>query len=105
VRMIRVNVIYPNNPDSTFDMDYYLTKHMPVVREKLGAALQGMTVDQALSGGQPGTDASFRVITGLLFDSVDAFERAFTPFAGEITADIPRFTNIVPVVQVSEVKM
>jgi len=103
--MIRVNVIYPNNPGGTFDMDYYLTRHMPMVREKLGAALKGMTVDQALSGGQPGTDACFRVITALLFDSVDAFERALTPFAGEITADIPRFTNIVPAVQVSEVKM
>ena len=103
--MIRVTVLYPNNPGSTFDMDYYLNKHMPMVGEKLGAALKGMSVDHALSGGQPGTDAAYRVITGLTFDSVNAFERAFTPFAGEITGDIPRFTNIVPTIQISEVKM
>jgi len=103
--MIKVYVIYPNNAGGTFDMDYYLSKHMPMVREKLGAALKGMTVDSALSGGQPGTEAAYRVIATLLFDSVDAFERAFTPFAGEITADIPRYTNIAPTIQISEVKM
>jgi len=103
--MIKVYVIYPNNAGSTFDLDYYLNKHMPMVGERLGTALKGMTVDHALSGGQPGTDAAYLVITTLKLDSVDAFERAFTPVAGAITGDIPRFTNIVPTVQVSEVKL
>ena len=103
--MIRVNVIYPNNPGSTFDMDYYLSKHMPMLRERMGAALKGMTVDQGVSGGQPGTQAANRVITALMFDSVEAFERAFGPLAGEIQADIPRYTNIAPTLQISEVKM
>jgi uncharacterized protein (TIGR02118 family) len=103
--MIRVSVFYPNGSGSTFDMDYYLAKHMPMVREKLGAALKGMTVDQGLSGGQPGTQAAYRAIAGLLLDSVAAFERAFTPHAAEIMADIPRFTNIAPTIQISEVKL
>lgn len=84
VQMVRVNVLYPNNPGSTFDMDYYLSKHMPMVRERMGAALKGMTVDQGLSGGQPGTDAAFRVLATLMFDSMEAFERAFGPAAAEI---------------------
>jgi uncharacterized protein (TIGR02118 family) len=103
--MIRVNVLYPNSAGSTFDMNYYLTKHMPMVGEKMGAALKGMTVDQGLSGPQPGTQASYKVIAALLFDSVDAFERAFLPAAAEIQGDIPRYTNIVPTIQVSEVKL
>lgn len=103
--MIRVNVLYPNNPGSTFDMDYYLSKHMPMVRNKLGTALKGMTVDQALSGAQPGTDAAYRVLAALLFDSMEAFEGAFTPHAAEIQGDIPRYTNIVPTIQISEVKL
>lgn len=105
MRMIKVYVLYPNNAGSTFDMDYYLNQHMPMVGERLGAALKGISVDHALSGGQPGTDAAYRVITTLKFDSVDAFERAFTPCAGEITGDIPRFTNIVPTLQITEVKV
>jgi uncharacterized protein (TIGR02118 family) len=102
--MIRVNVLYPNKSDATFDMAYYLGKHMPMVREKLGAALKGETIDQGLSGGQPGTPAPYRVILALQFDSVDAFERAFVPVAAEIQGDIPRYTNIEPTIQISEVK-
>jgi uncharacterized protein (TIGR02118 family) len=103
--MIRVNVIYPNNPGGTFDMDYYLSKHMPMVGAKLGAALKGMTVDHGLSGGQPGTDAAYRVIATLTFDSVEAFAGAFGPVAAEIQGDIPRYTNIAPTIPISEVKM
>jgi len=103
--MIRVNVLYPNNPGSTFDMDYYLSKHMPMVKQKMGAALKGMTVDQGLNGGLPGTEAAHCVIASLMFDSLEAFERGFTPHAAEIMADIPRYTNVTPAIQVSEVKM
>jgi len=103
--MIRVHVIYPGNPGDKFDMDYYLSKHMPMVKDKLGAALKGMSVDHGLSGGQPGTEAANRVITALTFDSVETFQRAFGPAAAEIQGDIPKFTNIVPTVQVSETKL
>ena len=103
--MIKVYVIYPNNSGGTFDMDYYLTKHMPMVGERLKPALKGMTVDNGISGGQPGTEAAYRVIATLLFDSMEAFQNAFIPHAAEIQGDIPKYTNIVPTVQISEVKM
>jgi uncharacterized protein (TIGR02118 family) len=103
--MIRVNVLYPHNSGSTFDMDYYLGKHMPMVKEKLGGALLAMTVDQGLSGGQPGTAAAFRVVASLSFDSAEAFERAFLPAAAEIQGDIPHYTNIAPIIQISDVKL
>ena len=41
----------------------------------------------------------------LYFDSVEAFQAAFGPHAETILADIPNYTNIQPVIQVSEVKM
>ena len=103
--MVRVNVLYPNHSGATFDMEYYLSKHMPMVREKMGAALKGMTVDQGLNGGQPGTEAAYRVIASLLFDSVETFENVFNPHAAEIQGDIPRYTNIAPTIQISEVKL
>ena len=86
-------------------MNYYLSKHMPLVMEKLGRALTATTVDQGFSGGQPGTAAAFRVITSLSFDSMEAFQAAFLPVAAEIQGDIPRFTNITPAIQISEVKL
>jgi uncharacterized protein (TIGR02118 family) len=103
--MIRVYVMYPNSSGATFDMDYYLSKHMPMVGERLGAALKDMTVDHGVAGGQPGTEAPYRVITTLRFDSVEAFQNAFIPHAAEIQGDIPRFTNIAPTVQITDVKI
>lgn len=103
--MIRVNVLYPNNAGATFDMDYYLAKHMPMVRERLGSALKSMTVDQGMNGGLPGTEPAYQVVTALGFESMEAFQQAFVPHAPEIQGDIPKFTNVVPAIQISEVKM
>jgi len=103
--MIRVNVLYPKNAGATFDMDYYLGKHMPMVRERMGSALKSMTVDQGISGGLPGSDSAYRVVTALGFESVEAFQQAFVPHAPEIQGDIPKFTNVVPTIQISEVKL
>ena len=103
--MIRVNVLYPNNAGSTFDMDYYLSKHMPMVGERMGSALKGMTVDQGVSGGLPGSQPPYRALTTLMFDSVDAFQAAFTPHSAEILADISAFTNVAPTLQISQVKI
>jgi uncharacterized protein (TIGR02118 family) len=39
------------------------------------------------------------------FESAAAFETAFGPHAAEIQDDIPKYTNIQPIVQISEVKL
>jgi uncharacterized protein (TIGR02118 family) len=41
----------------------------------------------------------------LVFDSVDAFQKAFGPHADAIMGDIPNYTNIQPIIQLNEVKM
>jgi len=39
----------------------------------------------------------------LRFESVEAFQRAFGPHAEAIMADIPNYTDIEPMLQISEV--
>ena len=51
--MIKVSVLYPAGEKVTFDMDYYCKKHMPMVKEKLGAACKTIAVEQGLGGGAP----------------------------------------------------
>jgi len=41
----------------------------------------------------------------LLFESVEAFEGSFGPHANQIVGDVPNYTNIQPVIQVSQVMM
>jgi len=103
--MVKVSVMYPNSEGSTFDMAYYCSRHMPLVREKLGAALKGSAVDQGIGGPEPGSPAPYLAICHLLFESVEAFQASFGPHAQAILSDIPNFTNTQPTIQISEVKM
>ncbi|HZB94212.1 MAG TPA: EthD family reductase [Stellaceae bacterium] len=103
--MIKVSVLYPYSADAKFDMNYYVTKHMPMVRDKLGAACKGMSVEQGIAGGAPGAPPSFIAMGHLLFDSTDVFQQAFAPHVQAIMADIPNYTKIQPVIQVSDVKL
>jgi uncharacterized protein (TIGR02118 family) len=103
--MIRVSVLYPNRTSSKFDMDYYLSKHIPMLKQKLGAALKGVAIEQGIAGGQPGTPATYSTMAHLSFDSVDAFLAAFGPVAAQIQGDVANYSSVEPVVQVSEVKM
>jgi uncharacterized protein (TIGR02118 family) len=103
--MIKVSVLYPSGANSNFDMNYYLTKHIPMVKEKLGTACKNVAVEEGIAGGAPGAPATYLAMAHLTFDSVDAFQKAFTPHAEAIMGDVPNYTNTQPTVQISEVKM
>jgi uncharacterized protein (TIGR02118 family) len=103
--MIKVSVFYPNNEGARFDMDYYLHKHIPMVRQKMAAAMKGMGVEQGIAGGMPGAPLPYRVIAHMTFDSMEAYQAAFGPHAQTIMADVPNYTDLQPVVQISEVKV
>ena len=103
--MIRVTVLYPNAGGSKFDMQYYCNRHIPMVKQKLGAACKRLDVDQGLGGPEPGSKPAFVAIAHVLFDSVDAFQKAFGPHADAIMGDIPNYTDINPIIQLNEVKL
>ena len=103
--MIKVTVMYPNIEGKKFDMDYYCGKHIPMVRQVLGPACKGASVDAGLGGPEPGTPATYVAIGHLLFDSVSAFQAAFEPNADKILGDIPNYTDLQPAIQVSEMKI
>jgi len=100
--MIKFSVLYPKTKAGTFDMDYYCKQHIVMVRQRLGRACKGLVVDQGLSGPAPGTQPAYFVMGHLLFDSVEDFQTAFAPHAQEIMADASRFTNVEPIVQISD---
>lgn len=103
--MIKVSVLYPNNVDGRFDMEYYCNSHIPMVRNKVGAACKSVAVERGLSGAEPNSAASHMTMGHLYFESVEAFHKAFDPHAEAILADIPNFTNVQPSFLVSNVVM
>lgn len=103
--MIRVSVLYPNGDDINFNIDYYLDTHIPMAGELIGEALKGANIDYGMASANPEEKAPYIVMAHLLFESVEAFQNAFGPHAEKIMADLPNFTNSIPVIQISEVKI
>jgi uncharacterized protein (TIGR02118 family) len=101
--MIKVSVMYPNSPGAKFDHAYYRDTHMPMVKRKMGAHLKSYTVDKGVAGGTPSAPASYVAMGHLLCESAEAFQAGFGPHATDIMADIPNYTNVSPVIQMSEV--
>ena len=103
--MIKVSVFYPASDSATFDMNYYCQSHMPMVQKKLGPACKSVAVEEGLGGAAPGAPPTYVALGHLFFNSVPAFQNAFAPHAEAIMADVPNYTNVQPVIQISEVKM
>lgn len=101
--MIKVSVMYPNTPNGRFDHAYYAHTHMPLVKQLMGEACKGYTVDQGLGGGAPGEPPTYVAMCHIFCESVEAFGAAFTPAIPKLTEDMPNYTDIMPVVQISQV--
>ena len=101
--MVKVSVMYAKTPGARFDHDYYRTKHLPLIKSRMGAALKYYAIDKGLSGGAPNAPAPFVAMCHLLCDSIAAYKTANAPHASEILGDIANFTDVIPVVQFSEV--
>lgn len=101
--MIKVSVMYPSATDARFDHEYYRDKHMPLVKSLMGESCLFYTVDKGLAGGAPGEPPTYIGMCHIFCDSVDAFQAGFGPHVKTVMADIPNYTDITPVMQISEV--
>ena len=101
--MIRIAAVYPREEGKNFDMDYYVNIHLPVVCKKF--ALYGLTkyeVDKPLES--PGGAASpFFAIGYLYFPTLSHFQKAYASVGAEVIADIAKYTNVLPMIQVGEI--
>jgi uncharacterized protein (TIGR02118 family) len=103
--MIKVSVFYPAGNGDAFDMEYYRTKHMPMVQRLCGTACKSIHASKGLGGGAPGSAPTYAAVGELVFDSVEEFQSAFSPHTAEIMGDIPNYTKIEPVIQISEITL
>jgi uncharacterized protein (TIGR02118 family) len=103
--MIRVSFLYPNRAGSRFDAEYYIGTHMPLVIARLGMALKSVSAEIGISSAMPTQPAPHAAIATFDFESVQAFTGAVMPHYAELQADIPNYTDIEPVVQISELRI
>jgi uncharacterized protein (TIGR02118 family) len=92
--MIRVSVLYPGGDDATFDHDYYKNNHVPLACSTWNVAGE---IDKGISG--PNVAA-----VHFFFESMEQMQAAMaTAETGAVMADVANYTNITPVMQISEV--
>lgn len=102
--MIRVTVLYPQKPDAKFDHAYYSGKHLTLVRDRLTPmGLVNLSAEKGVGTMAPGAPAPFFAAGAMTFKSLEAFQQAFGKHGQELLGDIPKFTNVEPTVQISEV--
>jgi uncharacterized protein (TIGR02118 family) len=99
--MVKVSILYPNKPGSRFDVEYYLNTHMPMASRLLEPALKAVQVEIGASG----VIAPFAAIVGFTCESYKDFSDAFLPSAAELQRDIANYTDITPIIQVSEIRI
>src|SRR5689334_14679520 len=101
--MICMSALYANGPGKTFDFDYYLNKHVPLVNQRLKPlGLVRYEIDRGLGGGVPGSAPAYLCMGRLYFDTLEQFQQSLMQHGPELLADIPNFTNVEIVLQVSE---
>jgi uncharacterized protein (TIGR02118 family) len=103
--MIKVSFFYPSKPGSRFIADYYVDVHMPLVIKRLGSALKAASAEIGISGAMPGTPPPNAAIASFTFESVEAFTAAVMPHYMELQSDIPNYTDIEPIVQISDLRI
>jgi uncharacterized protein (TIGR02118 family) len=101
--LIKITIMYPYAEGKTFNMEYYETKHMPMVASCLGANLVKYTIEKGLSSGVPNQPLPFMAIGTFYVKSLSEYQAAIAPNRDAIRADFVNYTNVVPVILVSEV--
>ena len=102
--MVKITILYPSKPGSRTMSNITLNTHMPMSARLLGAAVKAISVEIGRPG--PGGDpAPFAAICGFTCETVEDFMGAFTPVAAELQSDIPKYTDIEPMIQFSEVRI
>jgi uncharacterized protein (TIGR02118 family) len=97
--LITLTALYPKTDDSTFDMDYYVNTHLPLVSERIGAVVS----TSASAGTDFGGPTPYMCVGVINIESMDALATAFGAHGDEIMGDIPNFTNVAPVIYVGDV--
>ena len=88
--MIKVSVMSPNLSGARFDHEYYRERHMPMVKARMGDSCKYYTVDRGVSGGTPGSEATYIGMCHIFCDTVQSFQDGFGPHSGEIMGPTSR---------------
>lgn len=101
--LVKVSIMYPFAEGKTFNMEYYESKHMPMVAGFLGKNLVKYTIEKGVASGIPNQPLPYMAIGTFYVKSLADYQAAIAPNRDAIRADFANYTNAAPVILVSEV--
>jgi len=89
-----ITVLFPNEPDAKYDIDYYVKHHMPLIQERWAQyGVKGWFATK-FSNGIDGTPPLYAFGSTVEWESHEHIKTAFAgPEAKEIMEDIANFSN------------
>jgi uncharacterized protein (TIGR02118 family) len=105
--MVKISILYPHTPDSTFDMEYYLHTHMRMSLERLRThpGFVALSVERGVDTPQSGAPPAYVAMCHYTFTTAEDFIAAFMPHAAVLQADLANYTTVAPVIQFSIVEI
>ena len=97
-----LTVLYPWQPDVHFDFDYYRNMHLAMMSKLYGKSVGRMQVLKGLHKGD-GSSPAFIAIMTVEIHSMEAFDAAGKQHLSKLIADLPNFSNVIPVGQIEEI--
>ncbi|MEZ5244761.1 MAG: EthD family reductase [Acidimicrobiales bacterium] len=85
--MISMHILYPKTDDSTFDMEYYCSTHMPMLADFLGDACTGWGASKPKAG-------PWEAIGWCNVTSQEALDAVLGEHGAAIAGDLPNYTNV-----------
>jgi uncharacterized protein (TIGR02118 family) len=97
-----INILYPAKDNDAFDFDFYLRRHVPLIKDILGASLHRLEVRKGVSA-QDGGKPAYTCVISIWIADWPAYEKAIAARAPELIAEVPLFTKVMPQIQTDEV--
>ncbi|OHE92051.1 hypothetical protein CORC01_12632 [Colletotrichum orchidophilum] len=96
-------ILYPNEADAKYDIDYYVNSHMPLAAATWAAAGVKSWKVTKYAASADGKEPKYAFGGILIFDSVESIQKALTsPETAKVLQDVPNYSNKEPVFLIGE---
>jgi uncharacterized protein (TIGR02118 family) len=78
-----ITILYPAKDNDAFDFDFYLRRHVPLIKDILGASLHRIEVRKGASAQDPAAAPTYTCVISIWIADWPAYEKAIAARASE----------------------
>ena len=98
-----ITVLYPAKDNDAFDFDFYVRRHVPLIKDILGNSLHRVEVRRGATANDGSSAPTYTCVISIWIADWPAYEKAIAARASELIAEVPLFTKVMPLIQTDEV--